>query len=128
MERVRDLTDGRGLDVVYDSVGRATFHRSLQCLRRRGMAVSFGNASGKPEPLDVLELSRRGSLFVTRPTLFDYIATRQELVDSAEAVFDVVGRGVVKVEIGQEFGLGDAAEAHRVLEGRGTVGATVLRP
>ena len=128
VQRVRELTDGKGVRVVYDSVGKDTVHRSLDCLRRRGTLVAFGNASGPPDPLNLLDLSRKGSLFVTRPTLFDYVATRDELLASAGALFDVVGSGAVKVQIGQRFGLHKAEQAHRALEQRRTTGSTLLLP
>jgi NADPH2:quinone reductase len=126
--RVRELTGGKGADVVYDSVGEETFEASLDCLRPRGLMVSFGNASGPVPPVSVLELSRRGSLYLTRPTLFHYIATRAELERGAHELFDVIGRGLVRIEIGQTYPLQDAAQAHRDLEGRRTVGSTVLLP
>jgi NADPH2:quinone reductase len=126
-ERVRELTAGRGVPVVYDSVGKSTFRPSLASLARRGMLVCFGNASGAPEPCDVLELSRRGSLYLTRPTLFDYVATRAELLASARALFDMVANGL-RIEIGQRFALHEAAVAHRSLESRATVGSTILLP
>jgi NADPH2:quinone reductase len=126
--RVRELTAGQGVPVVYDSVGRATFDGSLRCLRRRGMLVGFGNASGKPEPFDLARLAQGGSLYVTRPTLFDYVATRQELLASASALFEVLERGVVKVEVRQRWPLREAAAAHRALEGRQTQGSTILVP
>ncbi len=128
VERVRELTGGEGVRVVYDGVGKATFDGSLRCLARRGMLVGFGNASGTPAPFDVLELSRRGSLFLTRPTLMDYTATRAELLGSANALFEVLTRGAVKIAVHQEWDLKDAAEAHRALEARATTGSTVLRP
>jgi len=127
-ERVREITSGRGVPVVYDSVGKATFEGSLDCLARRGMLVSFGNASGAPPPLDPLVLSRKGSLYLTRPTLMDYTATREELLESARALFDVVRRGAVRIRVGQTFPLAEAAAAHRALESRATVGSTVLLP
>lgn len=127
-ERVREITGGEGVPVVYDSVGRSTFEASLDSLRKRGMLVGFGNASGKPEPFDPMQLARRGSLYLTRPTLMDYTATRQELVASANALFEVVQGGAVKIEIGQRFPLKDAAEAHRAAESRRTTGSTVLLP
>jgi len=127
-ERVREITSGRGVPVVYDSVGKATFEGSLDCLARRGMLVSFGNASGAPPPLDPLVLSRKGSLYLTRPTLMDYTATREELLESARALFDVVRRGAVRIHVGQTFPLAEAAAAHRALESRATVGSTVLLP
>jgi NADPH2:quinone reductase len=127
-ERVRALTGGAGVPVVFDSVGKATFAGSLESLARRGMLVSFGNASGAPPSLDPLVLSRKGSLYLTRPTLMDYTATREELLTSATALFDVVRRGAVSVTVGQTFPLAQAAEAHRALESRQTVGSTVLDP
>ena len=125
VKRVRELTRGEGVPVVYDSVGRSTFRGSLECLARRGMLVNFGNASGAPEPFDPLELSRRGSLYLTRPTLFDYTATRADLLASAKAVFDMIRRGL-RVTVNQRWALEDAAEAHRALEARATTGASVL--
>jgi NADPH:quinone reductase len=124
-KRVRELTRERGVSVVYDSVGKSTFAQSLDCIAPRGMLVSFGNASGKPDPLDVLQLSQKGSLYVTRPTLGSYIATREELLASANALFEAIAGGV-KVEIGQRFPLAEAAAAHRALESRGTIGSTLL--
>jgi NADPH2:quinone reductase len=126
--RVRELTGGKGVPVVFDSVGRSTLMGSLECLSPRGMLVSFGNASGKPEPLDLGLLSTKGSLYVTRPTLMAYTASRQELDESANALFDMVVRGKVKIEVRQRFALSDAASAHRALESRQTTGATVLLP
>ena len=120
------ITDGAKLPVVYDSVGRDTFLKSLDCLHPRGLMVSFGNASGPPDPIAPGLLAQKGSLFLTRPTLFNYIATREELEQSASALFDIVGSGKVKVEIKQRFSLREAAEAHRALEARKTTGSTVL--
>jgi NADPH2:quinone reductase len=128
LERVTELTGGEGVPVVYDSVGKDTFMRSLDCLRRRGTLVAFGNASGKPDPFDPLLLSRKGSLFLTRPTLFDYTATREELLAGAEALFQVLRSGQVRVEARQRFPLKEAAAAHRALEARKTTGSTVLLP
>jgi len=113
---------------VYDSVGKATFEGSLDCLARRGILVSFGNASGPPPALDILKLSQKGSLYVTRPTLFDYVSTTEELDTAAKDLFDVIAKGVVKIDVNQRFALADAAEAHRALEGRKTTGATILLP
>jgi NADPH2:quinone reductase len=113
---------------VYDSVGKDTFMGSLDCLRPRGMLVSFGNASGRPEPLDPALLAQRGSLFLTRPTLADYTATRDELLQSATALFAVIRAGAVKIEVRQRWPLAEAAQAHRALEGRQTTGASVLLP
>jgi NADPH2:quinone reductase len=120
------ITGGRKLPVVYDGVGKDTFLKSLDCLHRRGMMVSFGGASGAPEPIAPGVLSQKGSLFLTRPTLFDYIAERAELEQSAQALFDIVASGKVRVEVKQRFALRDAAEAHRALEARKTTGSTVL--
>jgi NADPH2:quinone reductase len=128
VRRVREVTGGRGADVVYDSVGKDTFFASLDCLRPRGLMVSFGNASGPVPPIAPLELARRGSLFLTRPTLFDYIARRNELDGAARDLFDVIGRAVVRIEIGQTYALEDVGQAHRDLEARRTTGSTVLIP
>jgi NADPH2:quinone reductase len=127
-ERVRELTGGQGVPVAYDSVGRDTFASSLQSLRPRGLLISFGNASGPPPPLDVLELSRRGSLFVTRPTLFHYTATRTELEASAAALFERVASGTIRAHIHATWPLGEARAAHETLESRATRGACVLLP
>jgi NADPH2:quinone reductase len=126
--RVRELTGGTGAHVVYDSVGKDTFLASLDCLRPLGMMVTYGNASGPVPPVAPLELARRGSLFLTRPILFHYIARRAELERAARELFEVIGRGAVRVEIGQTYALQDAAQAHRDLEARRTIGATVLIP
>lgn len=125
---VRKLTKGEGVAVVYDSVGKDTFTDSLDCLRPLGMMVTYGNASGPPPAVSPLELSKRGSLFLTRPTLFNYIATRQSLDAAARELFAVVKSRAVRVRIGQRYALTDAAEAHRDLEGRRTTGSTVLIP
>jgi NADPH2:quinone reductase len=126
--RVRELTGGVGAHVVYDSVGKDTFFASLDCLRPLGMMVTYGNASGPVPPVAPLELARRGSLFLTRPILFHYIARRADLDRAARELFDVIGRGAVRVEIGQTYALQDAAQAHRDLEARRTIGSTVLIP
>jgi len=120
------LTNGAKLPVVYDSVGRDTFLRSLDCLQRRGLMVSFGQSSGPVEPFAPGLLSQKGSLFLTRPTMYDYVRERRELERSAEALFDAVRSGKVKVDIRQRFPLAEAAEAHRALEGRKTSGSTIL--
>jgi NADPH2:quinone reductase len=127
-ETVRALTGGRGVPVVYDSVGQATFEASLASLARRGLFVSFGNASGPVPAFAPLRLSQAGSLFFTRPTMFDYVATRTELEASAAALFEVIAAGKVKIEVGQRFPLAQARQAHQALEGRRTTGATVLLP
>ena len=126
VEEVRKLTAGQKLPVVYDSVGKSTFVQSLDCLRPRGLMVSYGNASGPVDPISPLILSQKGSLFLTRPTLFHYIATRPELEQSADDLFDMVRSGKVKIEAKQSFPLKDAAEAHRALEARKTSGSTIL--
>ncbi len=126
--RVEELTDGAGVPVVYDSVGKATFEGSIDCLARRGTLVAFGNASGAPQPFDPLILSQKGSLFLTRPTLFDYVATREDLLTSSQALFDLVANGTLKVAVNQQLPLEQAAAAHRAIEGRKTTGATVLVP
>ena len=126
--RVREITGGLGAHVVYDSVGKDTFFASLDCLRPLGMMVSYGNASGPVPPVAPLELARRGSLFLTRPTLFHYIARRAELERAARELFEVIGRGAARVEIGQTCALQDAAQAHRDLAARRTIGSTVLIP
>lgn len=127
VKEVARLTEGRGCDVVYDSVGKDTFPGSLECLAQRGTFVSFGQSSGKIPPFDISILQKR-SLFATRPSLFNYIATREELEESASALFDVVGSGAVKIRIGQRYALEDVARAHADLEARRTSGATVLIP
>lgn len=126
--RVREITAGRGVDVVYDSVGQATFLKSLDCLRPLGMMAIFGQSSGKVEPFDVGLLAAKGSLFLTRPTLFHYVAQRQALLANAAELFEVVRKGQVRIDIGQRFALEDAAEAHRALESRTTHASTVLLP
>ena len=124
--RVLELTDGAKCDVVYDSVGKDTFPASLDCIKRRGLWVTFGQSSGKLPDVDMALLNQKGSLFATRPSLFGYTATRAELEESAAALFDVIASGAVKVRIDQTYALKDAAEAHRALEARTTTGATVL--
>jgi NADPH2:quinone reductase len=123
---VERITSGAKLPVVYDSVGRDTFLKSLDCLFPRGLMVSFGNASGPPDPIPPTLLAQKGSLFLTRPTLFHYIAARDELEQSAAELFAMVLSGKMRVEIGQRFALKDAAAAHRALEARETTGSTVL--
>lgn len=126
--RVAEITGGKKCAVVYDGVGKDTFLKSLDCLRPRGTMATFGNASGKVEPFDLGLLAAKGSLYVTRPTLDTHVATREDLVATANELFDVVGRGIVKVEINQTYALKDAAQAHRDLEARKTTGSTVLLP
>ena len=126
--RVRELTGGKGVPVVYDSVGKDTFFASLDCLRPFGLMVSYGNASGPVPPVSLVELSRRGSLYLTRPTLFHYIASKGDLNRAARELFAVIGSGAVKILIGQSYPLADAQAAHRDLEARRTTGSTVLIP
>ena len=123
---VNKITDGEKLPVIYDSVGRDTFLKSLDCLKVRGLMVSFGNASGPPDPIPPGLLAQKGSLYLTRPTLFHYIATREQLEQGARELFEMVSTGKVKIEVKQRFALKDAAEAHRQLEGRKTSGSTIL--
>ena len=125
---VKKITKNAGVAVVYDAVGKDTFMESLDCLRPLGMMVSFGNASGPPPTINPLELSKRGSLFLTRPTLFHYIAKREDLVATARELFAAVKSKAVRVRVGQTYALKDAAEAHRDLEARRTTGSTVLLP
>lgn len=127
VKKVRELSGG-GVAAVYDSVGRDTFFQSLDCLRRHGTMVSFGNASGPVEPFSPMELAKRGSLHLTRPSLFDFIATRADLEAGTGELFDLIGRGAVRIAIGQRYPLRDVARAHADLEGRRTTGATILEP
>ena len=127
-KRVREITKGALLPVVYDSIGKDTFERSLDCLAPRGLMVSFGNASGKVEPVDLQILSQKGSLFLTRPTLYSYNITRAELLANAKELFDVVLSGAVKIEIGQTYKLKDVAQAQIDLVARKTTGSTVILP
>lgn len=120
------ITKGKKLPVVYDGVGRDTFMQSLDCLHRRGMMVSFGNASGPVDPFPPTILAQKGSLFLTRPTMYDYTSTPEELQQAATDLFAVIESGKVKIEVKQRFPLKDAAEAHRALEARKTSGSTVL--
>ena len=128
VERVRAITRKRGVPVVYDGVGKDTFTASLDCLAPLGLMVSFGNASGAVPPISPLELTKRGSLFLTRPTLFHYTARASELARGARELFEVVGSGRVKVRVGRTYPLENAAEAHRDLEARRTTGSSLLIP
>jgi NADPH:quinone reductase len=128
VDRVREITGGAGVPVAYDSVGKATFAKNFECMQKRGMVVGFGNASGPPDPIDPLLLVRKGSLFMTRPSMMDYTADRDELLASAEAVFDRVARGILRVSIGGRWPLADAVAAHRALEARRTTGSSLLLP
>ena len=126
--RVREITGGRGVDVVYDGVGKATFEGSLDCLRPRGLLVSFGNASGVVSIPDITMLMRKGSLYVTRPTGGHYFVKREDLLEGAEALFGAIKSGAIRVEIGARFRLQEVAAAHRALEGRETTGSVVILP
>ena len=124
--RVKDITGGKGVKVVYDSVGKDTFLKSLDCLRPFGLLANFGNASGKVEPLDIGLLGAKGSLYVSRPTVFTHIATRESTQEMADDLFAMVTSGQVDIRIDQRFALSDVAEAHRSLEARKTTGSTIL--
>jgi NADPH2:quinone reductase len=126
--RVRELTGGAGVAAVYDSVGRDTFFQSLDMLRPHGVMVTFGNSSGPVEPFAPSELQKRGSLYVTRPILYDFIDTRERLLGAAQELFDLVRAGHLAVDINQRYALADAAQAHRDLEARRTTGSSVLLP
>jgi NADPH2:quinone reductase len=126
VERVREITGGKGVDVVYDSIGRDTFQGSLDCLKPRGMMVSFGNASGPVPPFELTQL--RGTLFITRPSITLYTATRKDLTENAAELFEMVTSGRIKINVNQTYALKDAAEAHRALEARATTGSIVLLP
>lgn len=128
VQRVRSVTGGEGVAVVYDGVGKDTFMASLDCLRPRGMMVTFGNASGAVPPFDPLLLTQKGSLFLTRPKLADYTTKREELLALGDELFDVVQRGKVRIEVNQTYALADAASAHRDLEARKTTGSTIFLP
>lgn len=127
-EAVMDITKGQGVEVVYDSVGQATFMKSLDCLRPRGMMVTFGNASGPVDDFPPAILNQKGSIFLTRPSLMHYVSNHEELLLSSTAVFDVIRNGAVKIEIGQRYALKDARLAHEDLEARKTQGSTLLLP
>lgn len=127
-KRVRELTGGAGVPVVYDSVGKDTFQGSLDCLSPAGLMVSFGNASGAVPPFDIAQLAAKGSLFLTRPTMFSYTARREDLESGARALFQMVQSGKLKVVVGRTYPLAEAAQAHRDLESRKTTGSLVLLP
>jgi NADPH2:quinone reductase len=126
--RVRELTGGEGVAAVYDSVGRDTFFASLDALRPHGVMVSYGNASGPVAPFAPAELARRHSLYLTRPVLFDFVNTRERLLGAAEKLFGLIGTAVLRVQVNQRYSLAEAAQAHRDLESRKTIGSTVLIP
>lgn len=126
--KIRELTDGRGAHAVYDSVGKDTFFASLDSLAPHGVMVSYGNASGLPEPFSVMELAKRHSLFITRPVLFDFIASREALLQASNTLFELVGNGILRITIGQRYPLADIARAHSDIEARRTQGSTILLP
>jgi NADPH:quinone reductase len=128
VERVKEITGGKGVPVVYDSVGKDTYMGSLDCLQPRGLLAMFGNGSGPVPPFDLGMLAAKGSLYVTRPTLMTYTAKREDLEAAAAELFDVIKSGKVKIEINQTYALKDAAQTHRDLENRKTTGSTVLLP
>jgi len=126
--RVKEITEGQGVPVVYDSIGKDTFSGSLDCLSPLGMMVSFGSASGPVPPFDLAELAKRGSLFITRPSVFDYTARRDDLEKAAAELFSMIEGGKIKVDVNQRYALEDVAQAHRDLEARKTTGSTILIP
>ena len=128
VERVKEVTGGQGVPVVYDSIGKDTWDDSLDCLQPMGLMVTFGNASGPVPPINLGVLGQKGSLYVTRPTLMTYTAKREDLEASAQALFEVVLSGAVKIEVHQTYPLAETAQAHRDLEGRKTTGSTILLP
>jgi NADPH2:quinone reductase len=128
VKRTRELTGGQGVDVVYDGVGKDTYPASLDCLKPLGLFVSFGNASGAVQNFDLLALMTKGSLYATRPTLQTYVAKREDLIANATELFDVVSKGIVKINVNHTYALKDGAQAHRDLEGRKTTGSIVLLP
>ena len=128
VEQVRELTGGEGLPVVYDPIGKDTLFTSMKCLRPRGLLVSYGNASGPVDSLNLLDLLKHGSLYVTRPTLWHYVTNREEVGEGAGELLARFADGSIKIEIGQRYPLRDAADAHRALEARQTTGSTVLLP
>ena len=122
------ITDNEGVSVVYDSIGKDTLIDSMDSLRKRGLLVSFGNASGVPDPINILDLMKKGSLFITRPTLFDYVKTREQLINASEKYFDVLKSGHVQIDVQQKFTLEEVGKAHAAMSNRKTVGTTVLVP
>ncbi len=126
--RVKEITGGRGVDVVYDGVGRATFPKSLDCLKPRGLCVLFGQSSGSVDPYDLTLLNKKGSLYVTRPGIDAYIATREELCERADEVFGLIEEGVLNIRISHTYPLNKAKEAHQDLEARRTTGKVILYP
>ena len=128
VKKVKDLTNGKGVAAVYDSVGQDTFYQSLDCLQPHGVMVSYGNATGAVEPFPILELAKRGSLSVTRPVLFDFIKQREDLVDAANKLFTLISKKIIRVHLNTIMPLVDVVEAHINLESRATTGSTILKP
>ena len=128
VDRVKEITDGKGVPVVYDSVGKDTFDGSLKCVQPLGTLAVFGGASGPVPPFDIARLQWAGSVFLTRAGVFNYVTTPADLAEASGALIEVVESGAVKIEVNQTFALADAAEAHRALEARATTGSTVLLP
>ena len=128
VKTVLEVTDGQGCPVVYESIGKDTFRRSMECLQPMGMLAAYGHASGAPDPVDVVELGTKGSLFLTRPAIMHYMAKREDLVSSANDLFSVIKTGNLKSNVNHTYPLSEVGEAHRAIENRETTGATVLIP
>ena len=128
VKTVLDVTDGKGCPVVYESIGKDTFRRSMDCLQPMGMLAAYGHASGVPDPVDVVELGTRGSLFLTRPAIMHYMAKREDLISSANDLFNLIEKGKLKSNVNHIYPLSEVGEAHRAIENRETTGATVLIP
>ena len=126
-DEVLSITDNVGVSVVYDSIGKQTITDSMDCLSRRGLLVSFGNASGPADSIDVLDLMKKGSLYVTRPTLFDYVKSREQLEIASSALFKALANKQVSIDVNQVFNLSDVAKAHETIAKRETIGATILK-
>jgi len=125
---VMKITNNEGVSVVYESIGKETIVDSMDSLKRRGLLCSFGNASGVPDPINILDLMRKGSLYLTRPTLFDYVKTREQLENASSKFFDVLKSGKVKVDVQQKFDLADIGKAHASVAERKTIGTTIIIP
>ena len=127
-DKVNEITNSEGVTVVYDSIGKNTIEDSMDVLEKRGLLVSFGNASGVPEPINILDLMKKGSIYVTRPTLFDYVKTRDQLEKASSSFFEALINKKVSIDIQQEFSLRNIADAHNSLTRRETMGATIIKP
>ena len=128
VKTVREVTEGQGCPIVYESIGKDTFKRSMDCLRPMGILASYGHASGAPDPVDVIELGTRGSLFLTRPAIMHYMEKREDLVNSANDLFEILKTGKIKSNVNHLYPLSEVSEAHKAIEERKTIGATVLIP